>query len=52
MPGPRDGCNFTVQAETTEELMQKCSEHSRSGHGIDAIPAELAEKVMAAVRDV
>ena len=32
--------------------MQKCSEHAKSGHGIDAIPPELAEKVMAAVRDV
>jgi len=45
-------CDFKAQAETTEELMQKCSEHAKSGHGIDKIPAELAEKVMAAVRDV
>jgi len=43
-------CDFTAQAETMEELMQKCSEHAKSGHGIDQIPAELAEKVMAAVR--
>jgi predicted small metal-binding protein len=45
-------CDFKAQAETMEELMQKCSEHAKSGHGIDKIPAELAEKVMAAVRDV
>jgi predicted small metal-binding protein len=45
-------CDFTAQAETTEELMQKCSEHAKSDHGIDEIPPELAEKVKAAVRDV
>jgi predicted small metal-binding protein len=45
-------CDFKAQAETMEELMQKCSEHAKSDHGIDKIPAELAAKVMAAVRDV
>ena len=45
-------CDFTAQAETTEELMQKCSAHAKSDHGIDEIPLELAEKVRAAVRDV
>jgi predicted small metal-binding protein len=44
-------CDFTAQADTVDELMQKCSEHAKS-HGIDEIPAELAEKVKAAVRDV
>ena len=45
-------CDFTAQAETMEELMQKCSEHAKSDHGIAEIPAELADKVKAAVRDV
>jgi predicted small metal-binding protein len=45
-------CDFTAQAETMEELMRKCSEHAKSGHGIGEIPPELAEKVMAAVCDV
>ena len=45
-------CDFKAQAETMEELLQKCSEHAKSGHGIDEIPPELAEKVKAAVRDV
>ena len=45
-------CDFKAQAETMEELMQKCSEHAKSDHGIDEIPAALAEKVKAAVRDV
>ena len=45
-------CDFKARAETMEELMQKCSEHAKSAHGIDKIPAELAAKVMAAVRDV
>jgi predicted small metal-binding protein len=45
-------CDFKAQAETMEELMQKCSAHAKSSHGIDKIPPELAEKVKAAVRDV
>jgi predicted small metal-binding protein len=45
-------CDFKAQAETMEELMQKCSEHAKSDHGIDEIPAALAEKVKAAVRNV
>jgi len=45
-------CDFKAQAETMEELMEKCSEHAKSDHGIDEIPTELAQKVMAAVRDV
>ena len=45
-------CDFKAQANTMEELMQKCSEHAKSAHGIGEIPAELAEKVKAAVRDV
>jgi predicted small metal-binding protein len=45
-------CDFTAQADTTEELMQKCSEHAKADHGISEIPPELAQKVLAAVRDV
>ena len=45
-------CDFTAQAETVEELMHKCSAHAKSDHGVEQIPPELAEKVMAAVRDV
>jgi predicted small metal-binding protein len=45
-------CDFHAQADTMEELMQKCSAHAKSDHGIEEIPAELVAKVQAAVRDV
>jgi len=45
-------CDFQVQAETMEELLQKCAEHGKAAHGMSEIPAELATKVMAAVREV
>ena len=45
-------CDFQVQAETMEELLQKCAEHGKAAHGMNEIPADLATKVMAAVREV
>jgi predicted small metal-binding protein len=32
--------------------MQQAAEHAKSAHGIYEIPAELAAKVQAAIRDV
>jgi predicted small metal-binding protein len=32
--------------------MQQCASHAKSAHGMDEIPAELAEKVQSAIRDV
>ena len=45
-------CDFQAQAETMEELLQKCAEHGKAAHGMNEIPADLATKVMAAVREV
>ena len=45
-------CDFQVQAETMEELLQKCAEHGKAAHGMNEIPADLATKVMAAVSEV
>ena len=45
-------CDFQAQAETTEDLLQKCAEHGKAAHGMNEIPADLATKVMAAVREV
>ncbi len=44
-------CDFEARGDTVEEVMQKCAEHAKADHGMEEIPAELAEKVQAAIRD-
>lgn len=44
-------CDFEARGATVEEVMQKCAEHAKADHGMDEIPAELAAKVKAAIRD-
>jgi predicted small metal-binding protein len=44
-------CDFKASGETVEEVLQKCGEHARSEHGMSEIPAELAQKVRAAIRE-
>ena len=44
-------CDFEARGENEQEILQKCSEHARSAHGMNEIPNELAEKVRAAIHD-
>ena len=44
-------CDFTASGETTEEVLQKCTQHAKEAHGMDVIPPELAAKVQAAIRE-
>ena len=44
-------CNWSVNANTEEELMTKIAEHAKEHHGFDPIPPELVEKVKAAIKD-
>ncbi|MGE5645344.1 MAG: DUF1059 domain-containing protein [Acidobacteriota bacterium] len=45
-------CDFEASGETEQEVLQKCAEHARTAHNMDEIPAELADKVRGAMRDV
>ena len=45
-------CDFEARADTVEELLQKCSQHAKSDHGMEQIPPDLAAKVQAAIREV
>ena len=45
-------CDFEASANTVEELMTKCAEHARTGHGMMEIPPDLVAKVQGAIRDV
>ena len=44
-------CDFVAHGETEQEVLQQCAEHARTAHGMNEIPAELAIKVRAAIRD-
>jgi predicted small metal-binding protein len=44
-------CDFEARGETDQEVLRQCAEHARKEHGMERIPAELAAKVKAAMRD-
>ena len=44
-------CDFVARGETEREVLKKCADHARTEHGMDPIPADLAAKVKAAIRD-
>ena len=44
-------CDFVARGETAEEIMQKAAAHAKSAHGMESIPADLAAKARAAIRE-
>ncbi|MFB3916972.1 MAG: DUF1059 domain-containing protein [Terriglobales bacterium] len=44
-------CDFEARGESEQEILNQCTEHARSAHGMSAIPPELAAKVRAAIRE-
>ncbi|MDX1533957.1 MAG: DUF1059 domain-containing protein [Nitrosopumilaceae archaeon] len=44
-------CNWSASADTEEELMVKVREHAKE-HGHEVIPADLAVKIKAAIKDL
>ena len=44
-------CDFVAHGESDKEVMGQVAEHARTAHGMVQVPAELAEKAKAAIRD-
>jgi predicted small metal-binding protein len=44
-------CDFEVRGATEEEILQKCSEHGRTAHGIQELAPELLLLVLGAIRE-
>lgn len=44
-------CDFIAKGNTEQEVLQQCAEHARKEHGMTELPADLAEKVRAAIRE-
>ena len=43
-------CDYEIQAETTDEILQKAAEHVQSVHNLELTP-EMAEQVLGLIRD-
>src|SRR2546426_12706629 len=44
-------CDFVARVETEQDVLEQCAEHGRKEHGMNELPADLAEKVRGAMRD-
>jgi len=44
-------CDFVARGQTEQEVLAKCTEHARSAHGMQELPAELTAKVKAAIHE-
>ncbi len=44
-------CDFVARGQTEQEILDQCSEHARTAHGMSEIPAELAARVRAAIHE-
>ena len=45
------GCNAVIEGKDEAEVMAKGAEHAKMAHKMEAIPADVAAKVKAAIRD-
>ncbi len=45
-----EGCGFTAQGGTDEELLAAVKAHAAEDHGVTEVTPELAAKVKAAIR--
>jgi predicted small metal-binding protein len=45
------GCSFVAEGKDVAEVMAKGAEHAKKDHGIATIPADMAAKVKAAIKD-
>jgi len=44
-------CDGLVRAETEEEVLKQVAAHAKAVHNIEAVPAEVVEKVKKVMRD-
>lgn len=44
-------CGAEVRAETQDEILAQVVAHAREAHGIEAVPPEVVERAIAAIRE-
>ncbi len=45
------GCKAVFEGNTIDEVMVRAVEHAKKDHGMTTIPADVAAKVKAAIKD-
>jgi predicted small metal-binding protein len=44
-------CDFVARGNSEEEILSQCADHARVEHNMNEIPADVRDKLLAAVRD-
>ena len=44
------GCNWAATGSTADEVVSKTAKHAMETHGMKEVPAEIAQKLQAAIR--
>ena len=44
-------CDFVARGNNEEEIMRQVADHARTDHNMSEVPAEMAERVRAAIHD-
>lgn len=44
------GCNWAATGSTSDEVVSKTKKHAMDVHGMKEVPAEIAQKLQAAIR--
>jgi len=44
------GCSWAATGATSEEVVSKTAKHAREAHGMNEVPAEIVQKLQAAIR--
>lgn len=45
-------CDFSMCANTEDEIFKKAKKHAKEAHNMDEIPKDLYDKARSAIRDV
>jgi predicted small metal-binding protein len=39
------GCDWTIEGESDDEILEHVAEHAREAHGMDEVPPEVQDRV-------
>lgn len=39
------GCEWTIEGESEEQILEHVADHAREAHGMDEVPPEVQERV-------
>ena len=45
------GCSALFEGETDDEILQQVATHARDEHGMDEVPPEVVDKVVASISE-